>query len=158
MTTRTNNEEPPQKESRLLSSEERAIFSQIATKEPPHGPRAQALLAIDEGATQTEAGQQAGLTKGQLRYWLGKFRKDGTAIFPHELLSQAQPEEAQQELLDVEETAGPADEAAPQQKVTPKAKKKPKKKSKKAKKPKKAKKTKKDKKSKKKKSKKKRKK
>jgi hypothetical protein len=158
MTTRSKNEEPPQKESRLLSSEERAIFSQIATKEPPHGSRAQALLAIDEGATQTEAGQQAGLTKGQLRYWLGKFRKDGTAIFPQELLSQAQPEEDQQELLDVEETAGPADEAAPQQKVTPKAKKKQKKKSKKAKKPIKAKKTKKDKKSKKKKSKKKRKK
>ena len=157
MTTRTRNEEPPQKESRLLSSEERAIFSQIATNEPPHGSRAQALLAIDEGATQSEAGQQAGLTKGQLRYWLGKFRKDGTAIFPQELLSQAQPEEAQQELLDVEETAGPADEAAPQNKVTPKAKKKPKKKSKKAKKPKKAKKTKKDKKPKKKKSKKKRK-
>jgi len=158
MTTRSKNEEPPQKESRLLSSEERVIFSQIATKEQPYGSRAQALLAIDEGATQSEAGQQAGLTIGQLRYWLGKFRKDGTAIFPQELLSQAQPEEAQQELLDVEETAGPADEAAPQQKVTPKAKKKPKKKSKKAKKPKKAKKTKKDKKSKKKKSKKKRKK
>ena len=165
MTTRSKNEEPPQKESRLLSSEERAIFSQIATNEPPHGSRAQALLAIDEGATQSEAGQQAGLTKGQLRYWLGKFRKDGTAIFPQELLSQAQPEEAQQELLDVEETAGPADEAAPQQMVTPKAKKKPKKKSKKkpkkakkVKKPKKSKKTKKAKKPKKKKSKKKRKK
>ena len=157
MTTRSKNEEPPQKESRLLSSEERAIFSQIATKEPPHSSRAQALLAIDEGATQSEAGQQAGLTKGQVRYWLTKFRKDGTAIFPKDLLSQAQPEEAQQELLDVEETAGPADEAAPQKKVTPKAKKKPKKKSKKAKKPKKAKKTKKDKKPKKKKSKKKRK-
>lgn len=159
MTTRNKNEEPPQKESGLLSSEERVIFSQIATKEQPYSSRAQALLAIDEGATQTEAGQQAGLTKGQLRYWLGKFRKDGTAIFPQELLSQAQPEEAQQELLDVEETAGPADEAAPQKTVTPKAKKKPKKKSKKkpkkAKKSKKAKKTKKDKKPKKKKSKKK---
>ena len=86
MTTRTKNQETSQKETRLLSSEERATFSQIASKEPPHNSRAQALLAIDEGATQADAGQQAGLTKGQVRYWLGKFRKDGTAIFPEELL------------------------------------------------------------------------
>jgi len=174
MTTKTKNQETPQKETRLLSSEERATLGQVATQDPPHSQRAQALLAIDEGATQAAAGQQAGLTKGQVRYWLGKFRKDGTAIFPEELLSQAQPEDAdsppsqaepiastdkpelaleagaeetQQELPEAEETAGPVDEAVAQQKETPKAKKKPKKKPKK--KSKKAKKPKKDKKTKK---------
>ena len=178
-----------EKENRLLSYEERDILGEVATKDPPDSQRAQALLAIDEGATQAAAGQQAGLTKGQVRYWLGKFHKDGTAIFPEELLSQAQPEdadpspsqsepiastdkpelgqeagaeEAQQELPDVEDTAGAVDEAVAEQEVAPKAKKKPKKKpkkkSKKSKKPKKDKKTKKGKQPKKKKSKKKRKK
>jgi hypothetical protein len=60
MTTRTNNEEPPQKETRLLSSEERAIFSQIATKEPPHGSRAQALLAIAEASIAEEMDEPEG--------------------------------------------------------------------------------------------------
>ena len=159
MTTKNENQET---ETRLLSSEERAILSQVATKEAPDSQRAQALLAIDEGASQAEAGHQAGLTKGQVRYWLGKFRKDGTDIFPEELLSQAQPEEAdspqssakpQQSSPDAEETAGPIDEAAAQQEDAPEVKKKPKKKSKKTKKvkkPKQAKKRKKTKKSKKK--------
>ena len=164
MTTKNENQET---ETRLLSSKEQAILSQIAAKEAPHSQRAQALLAIDEGATQADAGQQAGLTKGQVRYWLGKFRKDGTDIFPEELLSQTQPEEAdspqssaepiaspdtpdleqadgeeeaQQDLLDTEETTGPVDEALAQQEDAPEAKKKPKKKSKKTKKTKKVKK------------------
>ncbi len=150
MTTRTKNEEPPQKETRLLSSEERAIFSQIATKEPPHGSRAQALLAIDEGTTQAAAGQQAGLTKGQMRYWLTKFRKVRIAIFPEELLDQIQRDEGdevdQREMLGAEETVVPVDETEAQKEDLPKDKKKAKK-SKKMKKPKQAKKKKKGKKS-----------
>jgi hypothetical protein len=142
MTTITNNQESSENEARLLSSEERTILSQIATKEAPDSQRAQALLAIDEGATQAEAGHQAGLTKGQVRYWLGKFRKDGTSIFPEELLNQTQPEDADspQSSPDAEETAGPVDEATAQQEDEPEAKKKPKKKSKKTKKTKKVKK------------------
>ena len=153
MTTKTKNQESPEKEDRLLSSKERAILSQIATDEPPHSWRAQALLAIDEGATQVEAGRQAGLTKGQVRYWLDKFRKDGTSIFPEELLNQAQQavgeDEVQQEMPVAEETAGPVDEAAAQQEDAPKPKKKAKKKTKKASKSKKIKKPKQDKKKKK---------
>jgi hypothetical protein len=157
MTAKTINHENLEKEKQLLSSEERAILSQVATLEAPYSQRAQALLAIDEGTTQAEAGHQAGLTKGQVRYWLGKFRKEGTSIFPAELVNQAQPveeEEAQQELQDVEESTEPVDEATAQQENAPKAKKKgkkeSKKKSKKGKKPKKDKKKKKGKKSKKK--------
>jgi hypothetical protein len=128
MTTKKINQESPENENRLLSSEERAILSQIPTKEAPHSWRAQVILAIDDGATQAEAGRQAGLTKGQVRYWLGKFRKDRTSIFPEELLNQAQQEESdspqssagmldpgqvageeavQPEMPDGEETAGP---------------------------------------------------
>jgi outer membrane biosynthesis protein TonB len=159
MTTKTKTQKSSDKEYRLLDAEERGIFSQIATEEAPHSQRAQALLAIDEGATQAEAGIQAGLTQGQVRYWLDKFRKDGTSIFPEELLNQAQPEdvesppsplEVQQDLPDAEDTAGSADEAAAQKEPIPKtkkkSKKKPKKKTKKAKKSKKPKKAKKKKK------------
>ncbi len=179
MATKTKNQASPETGIKLLSSEERAILSQIATKEAPYGSRAQALLAIDEGATQAEARIQAGITQGQLRYWLGKFRKDRTSIFPEELLNQVQQTDAgspqssaepiasadaadleqavgevevPQELPDAEETAGPVDEAVAKQEETPEVKKKPRQKSKKkSKKAKKSKKVKKPKKAKKKK-------
>lgn len=137
-------------------------------------------MAVDEGATQADAGRQAECTTGQVRYWLGKFRKDRTSIFPEELLNQARQgdadsphgsaepiaspevqdleqsrdeEKAQQEMLDAEETARPADKAAAQQEDAPKTKKKskqkPKKESKKARKSKKVGKPKQDKKTKK---------
>lgn len=131
MTAKTDVQENPVEGDSFLSSEDRAIISQVATMEPPDSQRALALLAIDEGATQAEAGIQAGLTIGQLRYWLGKFRKDGTSIFPEELLNQAQQEdleEAHQELPVAEESAGPVDEAVAQKEDMPKAKKKSKKK------------------------------
>ena len=89
MTAETISHGSPEEEKQMLSSEERAVLSQIAAKEPPHSARAQALLAIDEGTTQTEAGRQAGLTHGQVRYWLIKFRKSGMSAFPEELLNQA---------------------------------------------------------------------
>jgi len=70
-------------------------------------------LAVDEGATQAEAGQRAGLTPGQVKYWLGKFRRDQLGIFPE---------------------AGLPVDAAENEKNAAKAKEKPKQKSKKAKK------------------------
>jgi hypothetical protein len=167
MTIKTETQSNPKAENRLLSSEESDILSQIASMEPPHSGRAQAFLAIDGGATQAEAGHQAGLTKGQVRYWLGKFRRDRMSIFPEELLNQVQQEDDSPQISadtpDLEQAAGEDDiqqemqEAAAQQKAAPKAKKKskkrskkkPKKKSKKAKKSKKKKKPKQDKKAKK---------
>ncbi len=81
-------------ENQLLTPEERAACGGIAKAEAPHSQRATALLALDEGATQMQAAGQAGLTKGQVRYWLGKFRQDRLAIFPEELLTGPQPEPA----------------------------------------------------------------
>jgi hypothetical protein len=144
MTEKNDIQENLEERDSLLSSRDRATISHLAAMEPPHSQRAQALLAIDEGATQAEAGQKAELTKGQVRYWLGKFRKDGTSIFPEELLVEAQPageEEVQQIMPDVEETAGTVEQALAQQEVVGKAKKK----SKKVRKSKKSKKTKKNK-------------
>jgi hypothetical protein len=159
MTANTVKHESKEKETQLLTSEEQAVLSKVATKEPPHSQRAQALLAINEGATQAEAGVQAGLTRNQVRYWLTKFRANRTAIFPDELLIQAQQVEAEspqssaeqaaspivldpgqpkdeeevaQELPDEKGTAGPIDLTPVEQEETPKVKKKKAKKAKKS--------------------------
>jgi hypothetical protein len=79
-------------EGKLLSEQERIAFRMISTGNDLHGKRAIALLAIDEGATQAEAAQQAGLTRGQVKYWLGKFRQVRMQIFPEEILKAEQLE------------------------------------------------------------------
>jgi hypothetical protein len=150
VTTKASNQASPKNENKLLSGEEQAILSHIASQESPYSPRAQALLAINEGVTQREAGQQAGLTDGQVRYWLIKFRKSRTAIFPEELLvpaeraetgsplNAAEPvavldkqdltqagaeEEGQQEKSKAEETAEPTDDPTTLQEESTMAKK-----------------------------------
>ena len=77
-------------EGKLLSSQEREAFKMISTGNDLHGQRALALLAIDEGATQEQAGQRAGLTTGQVKYWLGKFRRVRMDIFPEQVLKADQ--------------------------------------------------------------------
>jgi hypothetical protein len=76
-------------EGKLLSAQERIAFRMISTGNDLHGQRALALLAIDEGATQAQAAQRAGLTPGQVKYWLGKFREIRLAIFPDQVLVAA---------------------------------------------------------------------
>ena len=76
---------------KLLSAQEREVFTRISTGVAPHSLRAQALLAIDEGATQAVAGEGAGLTSGQVQYWLAKFRKEGLAMFPEDALGEPEP-------------------------------------------------------------------
>ncbi len=80
---------------KLLSEQERVAFRMISTGNDLHGQRAIALLAIDEGATQVEAAQQAGLTPGQVKYWLGKFRQVRMEIFPEQVLKSDQFNRAQ---------------------------------------------------------------
>jgi hypothetical protein len=77
----------------LLSEQERIAFRMISTGNDLHGQRAIALLAVDAGATQAEAARQAGLTPGQVKYWLGKFRQVRMQIFPEELLKAEQASE-----------------------------------------------------------------
>ena len=65
----------------LLSAEQKAVCEQIAAGDSLDSRRARALLAIDGGATQVEAGRQAGLTRGQMQYCLRKFRQQGLTFF-----------------------------------------------------------------------------
>jgi hypothetical protein len=81
---------------KLLTADERVACIHLTAQEGVDGQRARALLAIDDGATQSAAAEQAGLTEGQLRYFLGKFRQERLAAFPDYLIeaSPALTEEA----------------------------------------------------------------
>jgi transposase-like protein len=81
----------------LLSEQERIAFKMISTGNDLHGKRAVALLAFDAGATQAEAARQAGLSPGQVKYWLGKFRQVRMQIFPEELRNAEQVAQASEE-------------------------------------------------------------
>jgi len=72
----------------LLSPQERDVCLRISEGDTLHSQRAQALLSVDDGATQAQAGQRAGLTQGQVSYWLGKFRKIRLDIFPEDYLTE----------------------------------------------------------------------
>ncbi len=85
-----SNQDDIVQEGKLLSEQESVAFKMISTGNDLHGQRAIALLAVDQGATQAEAAQQAGLTPGQVKYWLGKFRQVRMQIFPEELLKAEQ--------------------------------------------------------------------
>lgn len=81
-------------ESKLLTSQERAACQNISAGKSLYSQRAKALLALDGGATQAQAGQQVGLTRSQVKYWLGKFRREGLNAFPENVYveSPAAPE------------------------------------------------------------------
>ncbi len=81
-------ETPPDR--RLLTPQQRLAYRRIAGRGDAYSRRARALLALDAGATQTDAGGYAGLSARQVRHWLSAFRKQNTDIFPNRLLDEAQ--------------------------------------------------------------------
>jgi hypothetical protein len=112
MTTHQENQQATLR-STLLAPQEQAVCEQIATREAPHGQRALALLALNEKSTQAQAAEQAGLTLGQVRYWLAKFRKQRLDIFPDALFDEldAEAKEAAIELVtEIEEELEPVTE------------------------------------------------
>lgn len=76
----------------LFSPEERALHEGEAQRAGMRGRRATALLALDEGLTQMEAGRRAGLSDRRVRYWLSRYRREGVAIYGP--LPEGGPEEA----------------------------------------------------------------
>ena len=132
----------------LLTPQEREICQILASGKSLDIQRAHALLALDEGATQSQAAQQSGLTRGQVKYLLGKFREERLTLFPEgiylqpsaipEIPETEEPEEAEPATL-----ASQADQPEMDTEAKNKSKDTKKKKSKKAKKGKKKKKSKK---------------
>ena len=94
--------------SSLLTAQEQAVCNRIATGKAPHSQRAFALLTLNQNSTQAHAADQAGLSTGQVRYWLAKFRKEGLGIFPHTLLEELDTEAAVEPVTEIEGAAEPA--------------------------------------------------
>jgi CHAD domain-containing protein len=84
-------ERTPQ-ESRLLAPQERTVCRQIAPRGDHYARRALALLALDRGATQAQAGSSAHLSERRVRYWLAQFRQRRLAVFPDRVLGEARLE------------------------------------------------------------------
>jgi CHAD domain-containing protein len=76
-------------EGQLLTPYERAVCLQVASRSDMYGRRARALLALDEGATQSEAGVQARLSERRTRYWLATFRERRLKVLPARILAEA---------------------------------------------------------------------
>jgi CHAD domain-containing protein len=74
----------------LLTPAERAVCRELARRQDLHGRRARALLAVDAGQTQEEAGRQAGMSERRVRYWQSAFRQDRLKIFPARVLARVQ--------------------------------------------------------------------
>jgi hypothetical protein len=74
----------------FLTLEEQAACAKIIKCKAPNSQRAAALLAISKGSTQAQAADEAGLSIGQVKYWVARFRKQRLQIFPDELLSESE--------------------------------------------------------------------
>jgi len=70
------------KKEKLLTAKEVTACKNIALQGDIYGKRAKALLALNEEAIQVNAGEQAGLNKQQVIYWLRVFRKKRIDAFP----------------------------------------------------------------------------
>jgi len=68
----------------LFTAEERPLHETHAAGDGARARRAQALLALDRGLAQVEAGRIAGLSDRRVRYWLARYRVEGTGIYGDE--------------------------------------------------------------------------
>jgi len=79
-------------ESKLLTPQEQTVCKKIAARESPHSQRASALLTVNGGSSQAKAAEGAGLSAGQVKYWVTKFRKQRLGIFPSALMDDPSAE------------------------------------------------------------------
>ncbi|HRQ40244.1 MAG TPA: helix-turn-helix domain-containing protein [Chloroflexota bacterium] len=77
-----------QNEQLVLAAEERAVCERVTAGKAPHSQRAQAVLALADGATLAEAAAKTGLTENQVKHWQGRFRNGRLTIFPEEALAR----------------------------------------------------------------------
>ncbi len=68
----------------LMAAAERQVHEAQASGEGARARRAQALLALDRGLSQVAAGRVAGLSDRRVRYWLARYRVEGTGIYDDE--------------------------------------------------------------------------
>ncbi|MED5388681.1 MAG: helix-turn-helix domain-containing protein [Pseudomonadota bacterium] len=75
----------------LLTAQQRKICQTQSSQPAPNGPRAKALLSLDEGNTQQQAAQASGLSLGQVRYCLRRFRTVSLDLFDAATPTSSQP-------------------------------------------------------------------
>ncbi len=78
-------------EHKLLDEHDHAILVQIAGRQDWYGLRSRALLALDKGLSNEEAGRQLERSRRTIRRWLADFRKLGLGIFPAAILEGTPP-------------------------------------------------------------------
>ena len=71
---------------KLLNQNQITKCTQLANKNDRDGKRAKALLALHNGSTLKEASELSGLTHGQVRYILERFRKIGISSLAIEIV------------------------------------------------------------------------
>jgi CHAD domain-containing protein len=71
-----------QSEHKLLEAHQHAILIRIAERQDWYGLRSRALLALDQGLSNEEAGRQLQRSKRTIRRWLADFHAAGLGIFP----------------------------------------------------------------------------
>jgi hypothetical protein len=99
----------------LLTQNERTACQKITRGRSLYSKRAKALLALDEGATQAQAGQRAGLTRSQVKYWLSKFRRERLEAFPEDVIAKVKaPPKPPKVEAPVEETPAAEEEQVEQ--------------------------------------------
>lgn len=76
----------------LLSASERSVVRAIAEQDDLDGQRSRALLAIDDGASYSVAGEASGLTTGQVEYFVRKFRDQRLEAFSAGVLESMESE------------------------------------------------------------------
>jgi predicted transcriptional regulator len=67
--------------SNLLTPSAQKRLLELEHEETQLGQRARALLALQAGATLNEAAEKSGLTRGQVRYILERYRNYGIKAF-----------------------------------------------------------------------------
>ena len=75
----------------LLTAQQRKTCQTQSNQPAPNGPRAKALLALDKGSTQQQAADESGLSIGQVRYCLRRFRTVALQLFDPATPSASKP-------------------------------------------------------------------
>jgi len=78
----------------LLTPDEHAVCTELAQRDDLHGRRARALLEVDAGQTQIEAGRRAGMSARRVRHWQAAFRQKRLGVFPDRVLGACTQGEA----------------------------------------------------------------
>ncbi|MGB2336269.1 MAG: hypothetical protein ACPH5V_03085 [Alcanivorax sp.] len=75
----------------LLTAQQRKTCQTQSNQPDPNAPRAKALLALDKGSTQQQAADESGLSIGQVRYCLRRFRTVALQLFDPATPSASKP-------------------------------------------------------------------